>query len=385
MVQEKPFDDKQGEDKDILDGKAATGAIESLTSTETGTEDGSSIAANTSKIQTAPPAESMEAHSALPLRRSSTPAMIGAGILGGLVALATAGSMQYAGYLPAASPEAAAPSPAAALADLDALRAEIDGLKQQLATIPADIAPMADLEKRMAALEARPAGAADDPQAKAKLEALEQRLIALQQTSTNSDSAAGRTIADLATRLENAEKTLKERPGEAAVSRTIAATYLKAAVDRGDPFLTELETFSALAPDDPAIAGLRPLATNGIPSRSDISAGFDDVAKAIVNAVNQPVAGEGWTDRLLSSARSLVSIRPVGNVEGTDAGAILARIEERLKNADLKGASLEWESLPEAARLVSKDFKRVLDDRIKADELTGALVDRARSSALQAG
>lgn len=385
MVQEKPFDDQQGGDKEILDGKGATGATEAVAPGEKVMAEDPSTATLPRDVEAAASSAGVESHAVLPPRRSSTPAMIGAGILGGLVALAAAGSMQYAGYLPAASPETGTSSAAPASSEMDALRAEIDGLKQQLATIPADLAPTTDLEKRIAALEARPSGTGEDPEAKAKLDELEQRLVALQQASTNMDSAASRTIADLTARLDSAEKTLKERPGEAAVSRTIAATYLKAAVDRGEPFLTELETFSALAPEDPAIAGLKPLAANGIPSRSALSGNFYGVAKAIVNAVNQPVAGEGWTDRLLSSARSLVSIRPVGNVEGTDAGAILARIEERLKNGDLKGASLEWEALPEAGRLASEDFKRQLDDRIKADELTGALVDRARSSALQAG
>ncbi len=384
MVQDRSFDDQQGGEKDILDLKAEPAAPAAETTAPAPDADTGPIETEALESATSPEPEnpSLSRPEASPVISGSAPKMIGAGILGGLIALLAAGSMQYAGYLPAALPEkSAGENPAA----LEALRTEIDGLKQQLATIPADIQPTDALEKRLAALEARPQAPGADPEAQSRVAALEERLNTLQQTATQGEAAANQKIADLTSRLAEAENTLKQRPGETAVSKTIAATYLKAAVDRGDPFLTELETFAALSPDDPAIAGLRPLAAAGLRSKVDLVRSFDAIARAVMDAVNQPVAGEGWTDRLLSSARSLVSVRPVGNVEGADPGAILARMEDKLKNGDLKGAALEWEALPENARKASADFKQALDNRIKADELTGALVERTKTSALQAG
>lgn len=385
MVQDRSFDDQQGDGKDILDLKAEPGSPTAETRTEN--EPGSDVPdAEASPSAEHPPRESVSPNQPVPGPAARTPsasAMIGAGILGGLIALAAAGSMQYAGYLPSAN---AGKSEPVSGSGLEALRDEVDGLKQQLATIPAEIQPTGDLEKRIAALEARPAAAAGgDPDASAKIAALEERLKTLQQATGQGETAASQKIAELSARLQEAENTLAQRPGEAAVSRTIAATYLKAAVDRGDPFLTELETLAALVPDDPAVAGLRPFAAAGLTSKVELLRGFDTVASAIMDAINRPVAGESWSDRLLQSAQSIISIRPVGNVEGSDAGAVLARLEDKLKNGDFKGAALEWEALPEPGRAASTAFKQALDNRIKADELTAALVERVKMSALKAG
>ncbi|MBB4065239.1 COG4223 family protein [Gellertiella hungarica] len=385
MVQDKSPEDQPEEGKDILDLKAepAPSPDSPDMSPDAGRENdtSSASAASTSEAPNAAPASPPPQIQ----RRQSTPAMIGAGILGGLIALAAAGSMQYAGYLPSTAPNSEQPD---AGSDIEALRAEIDGLKQQLATIPADIAPTGKLEERIAALESRASdtsGGGDLTEVTARIAAVDERLGTLQQTATQGESAANQKIADLTTRLEAAEKTLREKPGEAAVSRAIAAAYLKAAVDRGDPYLTELETFASLSPDDPAIGDLRSLAATGVKSRADLLHDFDAVAGAIMDAASQPEPGEGFADRLWASARSLVSVRPVGNVEGNDAGAVLARLEDKLKNGDLKGASLEWEALPEAARKVSEAFKTNLDARVKADELTRGIAERSRTAAVQAG
>lgn len=332
-----------------------------------------------------PEPEPAVAASAASTSTSSMPGLVAAGILGGLIALTAAGSMQYAGYLPSTGSKAQAPIDNTD--EISTLRQEIDGLKQQLAGIPADIQPTGDLEKRIAAMEATGNGAsgAADPAFAEQLTRLQQTVEGMKSEAAKIEGSADSDIAALAARLEAAEKTLREQPGEAAVSKAIAATYLKAAVDRGDPFLTELETFAALSPDDPAVAELKAMASTGVKSKAALSAGFDDMAKAALEAVNQPLQGEGLTDRLLASARSLISVRPVGNVEGSDAGAILARMEERLKNGDIKGAALEWEGLPETARKASEGFRKELEARARADELTRGLAERTATPAVNAG
>ena len=70
----------------------------------------------------------------------------------------------------------------------------------------------------------------------------------------------------------------------------------------------------------------------------------------------------------MASARSLVKVRPVGNVEGETPEAIVARVENKLQNGDLKGAALEWETLPEAGKQPSSDFATKLKNRIEAEE-----------------
>src|SRR5690606_10816324 len=101
----------------------------------------------------------------------------------------------------------------------------------------------------------------------------------------------------------------------------------KAAIDRGMPFTTELETYAAIAPDSPEIAALRDMAASGVPTHAAIQARMPAVATAMIAAGKEIDPQAGIVDRLLSSAQSLVSVRPIGMVEGADVAAIVARME----------------------------------------------------------
>lgn len=316
-------------------------------------------------------------------RSAGTSSLIAAGIVGGLVALLGAGAIQYAGYLPGSSaPQTASPE----AADLSG---EIDGLKQAVANLAANPASPDDgaLEKRIAALEtAAKTPAAGAPADSANVEALNQKIAELtgqvdQLRSTLAQSSEQQTTsgADIAKRLEEAEKKLNEPREDVAVARAIAAAALKTAIDRGGPFLAELDTFAGVAPDDPAVTDLRTFAETGIPSRSELAREVPDVATAIVEAVNQPDPNQSWSDRLMSSAKSLVSVRPVGNIEGESVEAIAARMEDKVKNGDLPGASAEWNNLPALGKQASAAFKQSLEARIRVEELVGGALSKAVS------
>ncbi|WP_222354333.1 COG4223 family protein [Rhizobium leguminosarum] len=316
-------------------------------------------------------------------KSAGTSGLIAAGIFGGLVALLGAGAIQYAGYLPGSSvPQTTSPETAN-------LAGEIDGLKQTVANLAANPAGTDDgeLAKRVAALETTakaPAVAA--PTDSVNVEALNQKIAELtgqvdQLRSTLAQSSEQQTTnrADIAKRLEEAEKKLSEPREDVAVARAIAAAALKAAIDRGGPFLAELDTFAGVAPDDPAVADLRAFAETGIPSRTELVGEVPDVATAIVEAVNQPDPNQSWSDRLMSSAKSLVTVRPVGNIEGESVEAIAARMEEKVKNGDLPGASAEWNSLPALGKQASAAFKQSLEARIRVEELVGGALSKAVS------
>ncbi|WP_204338437.1 COG4223 family protein [Rhizobium ruizarguesonis] len=316
-------------------------------------------------------------------KSAGTSGLIAAGIVGGLVALLGAGAIQYAGYLPSSSaPQTTSPETAD-------LAGEIDGLKQTVANLAANPASTDDgeLAKRVAALEtAATAPAAGAPADSANVEALNQKIAELtgqvdQLRSTLAQSSEQQTTsgADISKRLEEAEKKLNEPREDVAVARAIAAAALKAAIDRGGPFLAELDTFAGVAPDDPAVADLRTFAETGIPSRTELVGEVPDVATAIVEAVNQPDPNQSWSDRLMSSAKSLVSVRPVGNIEGESVEAIAARMEEKVKNGDLPGASAEWDSLPALGKQASAAFKQSLEARIRVEELVGGALSKAVS------
>ncbi|MBY5695480.1 COG4223 family protein [Rhizobium leguminosarum] len=316
-------------------------------------------------------------------KSAGTSGLIVAGIFGGLVALLGAGAIQYAGYLPGSSaPQTTSPETAD-------LAGEIDGLKQAVANLAANPASTDDgeLAKRVAVLEtAAKAPAAGAPADSVNVEALNQKIAELtgqvdQLRSTLTQSSEQQTTngADIAKRLEEAEKKLNEPREDVAVARAIAAAALKAAIDRGGPFLAELDTFAGVAPDDPAVADLRAFAETGIPSRTELVGEVPDVATAIVDAVNQPDPNQSWSDRLMSSAKSLVSVRPVGNIEGESVEAIAARMEEKVKSGDLPGASAEWNSLPALGKQASAAFKQSLEARIRVEELVGGALSKAVS------
>ncbi|ANM06238.1 hypothetical protein AMC78_CH04204 [Rhizobium phaseoli] len=314
---------------------------------------------------------------------AGTSGLIAAGIFGGLVALLGAGAIQYAGYLPGASaPQTASPE----IADLSG---EIDGLKQTVANLAANPASTGDsaLETRVAALETAAKTPAAAPSGEpANVEALNQKIAELsgqveQLRSTLAQSSEQQTSngADIAKRLDEAEKKLNEPRQDVAVARAIAAAALKAAIDRGGPFVAELDTFAGVAPDDPAVADLRSFAETGIPSRAELVRQVPDVATAVVEAVNQPDPNQSWSDRLMASAKSLVTVRPVGNIEGESVEAIAARMEDKVKNGDLPGASAEWNALPALGKQASAAFKQSLEARIRVEELVGGALSKAVS------
>lgn len=325
-----------------------------------------------------------------PHQPTATPAkqgnsgFIAAGIFGGLIALLAAGSMQYAGYLP--------PFSSSANQDAEnALSAEIATIKTQITTLQlSQSAPSVDtsaLEARLAALEnAEPvaAGSVDN----AAVTALTDKIAALEGTvsSLQSERSAQETAtADLTRRLTDAETKINEPRDDIEVARAIASAGLKAAVDRGGPFLTELDTLSGVAADDPSVEALKPFAATGVPSRSELLRTFPETANAMLATLNQPDPNQSIVERLTESAYSLVKVRPVGNIEGETPEAVIARMEDKMRNGDLQGAVLEWNALPDAAKTVSTAYKQSLDARIEVEKLVGDSLSRAITSSGQKG
>ncbi|KJF71889.1 COG4223 family protein [Agrobacterium arsenijevicii] len=300
-------------------------------------------------------------------KQAATSGLIAAGIVGGLVALAAAGSMQYAGILPSFNVGKTGDD------EIAALKTDLGTLRQQLANLPTSGGNTSALEQRIATLEGTKGEA---PQ----VDALAEKITALESTLKSERSAQASATADLTRRLTDAETKINEPRDDIEVARAIASAALKAAIDRGGPFLTELDTLSKVTSDDPAIASLQSFAATGVPSRSELMQKFPDVANAMLSAVNQPDPNQGIMERLTESAFSLVKVRPVGNIEGETPDAMIARMENKLRNGDLQGAALEWNGLPEAAKTASADYKKSLDARIEVENLVGGTLTRAITS-----
>jgi hypothetical protein len=152
---------------------------------------------------------------------------------------------------------------------------------------------------------------------------------------------------------------------------------LKAALDRGAPFAAELETFAAISPDAPEIAALRPYAETGVPTRAEIATEMPAAANAMV-AASEPVdQNAGFLQNLLSSAQSLVRVRPIGAVEGAGAPEIVARMEVAVNQGDYAKALSEYDTLPEAVKAAGAEFAGKLKARIEVEKQVDALIASA--------
>lgn len=318
-----------------------------------------------------------------PVSRSAAPGSLAAGLLGGLVALAAAGALQYAGVLGALGPSSVDDGRQRAIeTELAALKAEAGKTAQTAQAI--DLAP---LEERLSGIEQK---LAEAPPASSgtpvDISGLEQTIASMtaeletvKSTLAESQQQQQAAREELANRLSDAEQKLRAPSSDARMARAVAATALKTAIERGGPFLAELDALASVAPDDAAVAGLKEDAAAGVPSRADLARSFPPVANTMLDALQDTGAEGGVLSRLMNSASSLVRVREVGNVEGDAPEAIIARIENKIVNGDLKGAALEWDTLPEKAKAAAADFKQTLDRRIRVEDLAGGSMSGAMS------
>lgn len=327
---------------------------------------------------------------------SKTTSPLLAGLAGGVIALLGATALQFSGFGPFS-----AQTNSNAEAE-QALRAQVAKLEQQLSSLQNAPAPKpdADLLARLEVAEKNAAEAqkliSELPQASntpvddgALREELTQRLSALEAklktTSTQAEQANAALSGDndavqalkdqlaaLQTKIDNQANQQANQPDMAAI---IAVNALKSAIDRGGSYANELQTYLALQPQGTdAVAHLEALAQTGVPTLSQLNTQFSTLADQMVAAENKPAEDAGIWDQLVGSAKGLVRSRPVGDVSGTDAGSVAARIEFALQNGDTERALAEWAQLPDAAKLVGQNFYNALLARRDADALLAKLI-----------
>ena len=380
--------------------------------------------ATTSSI---PPAEPR------PQTRSSFSGLA-AGLVGGIIALLGASSLQYAGLLP---------SPGAGGGDATAvpgLQAEVAALRQQVEALPAggdgtDVQGLrqtvdesagridglatavdqvkSDVAALKSAVESGGAGENAGLQAlQDKIAEIEKSVVAAAQPGANAApaevTAIGEKLAAVEAAVNAATSALSANDGrigtveqelgtleqsvasltgkvdaqasQPKVALAIAVSALKAAIDAGGSFTSEVETFAAVAPNAPELAELRTLAEKGIPSRDEIAAEAPAAATAMIDAGRTVDENAGYFERLLSSAESLVKVRPVGPVEGTGVPETVARLEAALGSGDFAKAIAEYDTLPEAPKAAGHAFMEKVRARLTAEQL----VEKATAGALKA-
>ncbi|MDX8518879.1 COG4223 family protein [Mesorhizobium dulcispinae] len=339
-----------------------------------------------------------------PASRRSGVNMIAAGVIGGVVALAGAGLLQAVGLLG---------SPASGGAALDGVNGEIASLRSEIAALKeaGDAGASAKVDRLssafdqvksdIAALKSSAGQSSDGAALKAltdKVGQIETAVADLQKAGSAAPVDLGplnEKLAGLDALVKSAGEEAKAEDGRIAaleqsvqqlagkveaqasqpkIALAIAASALKAALDRGAPFATELDTFAAIAPDAPELGVLRGYAEKGVPTRATISAEAAAAANAMVEAATPVDQNAGFFQSLVSSAESLVKVRPVGAVEGKGAPETVARLEVAVNQGDYAKALGEYDTLPDAAKAAGADFAGKLKARLEVEKQIEALI-----------
>ncbi|WP_048644998.1 COG4223 family protein [Nitratireductor soli] len=381
----------------------------------------------------APKVEAPKSTGPQPASRGGAGGTLGAGLAGGVVALALAAGLQWAGVLPGLKPEARTADPAmetlrqqvaaleakleeqqgriaagggedvnAALTQATELASSLDGriseLGTQLSTLQRAVssgaagegAGVEALAARVAQLEEGGQGGETDGALNDAVQDVSRQVAELQvgTAKISADTAAAMqrasdnaaALSNLTSAVEALKSQVAENNDAPRMALVIAASALKSAVERGTPFASELDTYAAIAPEAAALAPLRDYAAKGVPSRTTLAAEVPEVATRIVAAANRAEGGNGGIiDNLMSSARSLVVVRPVGSVEGEGVDAIAARMEAAVLANDYEKALAEYAALPEAGKQAAADFAGKLEARQAADQA----LEKALSDALK--
>ncbi len=254
-----------------------------------------------------------------------------------------------------------------------ALAAAADGAKQNKAALDGLGGKVADLEKSAPELQ--------------------QGLTALQTES----GETGKKLAALTDTMNSFADTLKQRIDstiEAALAKdmrpraaalAMASASLAEAVQRGGSFTGEFDAVEKLAGSAPSLqtdlASLKPLASAGVSSRGGLLSSFRAQIPKILAAADGETPKDGdLLDDAWGAVSSLVEVRPVGEISGDTAKAIVARAEARLQAGNLTEAVSEVASLQGAAATAAAPWLTEARARLLALQAADRLQQAALAS-----
>ena len=236
-----------------------------------------------------------------------------------------------------------------------ALQAEI---KSEVGRLPApdEIATSADL-------------AALGKELGARIDTLGERVTAAEKDAEAAAAAA--TAAETASR--SAEGKVETAILDASVRSAIAA--LTSRLQNGASFggaLSELERLTGVA----APAELTGIAENGVATTAALLRTFGRSAQAAISAdIRAGADDEGVLGKASARLRSVVAGRPKNEQTGDDTGAVVSRIEARLRDGALAEALAEAGALSPAAKEAMSAWLDRLGARVAAESAASAYID----------
>ena len=188
------------------------------------------------------------------------------------------------------------------------------------------------------------------------------------------NSRLHQTTAALQARLELLESSVqqdalsREKTG-LGKSLVVAVGQLRQTVLSGRPYVEPLATVAALAKKNEkftaAILTLTRTAKKGVATQRVLSDQFPSVARTVMKADKKD--GDGFFQRTWQRVGSLITIRRVGEVDGEETDAILARTERRLVAGELAATIELMESLRGPASVAAQAWLDRAKTRLRAE------------------
>jgi hypothetical protein len=312
-------------------------------------------------------------------------------VLGALVFAVGAGGAVLTKDIWATSEETAAEGGAdgAASEQLAALESRLAAIEAQpgVSGLPDNLATADDLARLEGEIAALSGGTDATADLAAELKGLDARLAALGDSASASVEAATATttatttalgglsgeVAAIEASLEEIRAAIDELKAHNASQDALlwsAVGALRDAMRYTGPFSEQLADVSRLAGErtefQEALAELKPLADSGVANLTELQREFPAAARDIV-AAGYGDSDDGVLGDVLNRVSQIVTVRPVGEVEGDGAGAIVARAEGHLDQGDLAAALEELKGLPENASRAADTWRQRAQQRVAAD------------------
>ena len=186
---------------------------------------------------------------------------------------------------------------------------------------------------------------------------LDQRLALLEQSGTANaqalaalgarlGSVEAATPADLPQRLQGfalrtdqvaIEARLRQLETVRQAASLLALARLARAAEGAQSFAREFEVIASIAPGDPSVQVLRPLAARGVATKASLIGDFPRAARNAVNAERAALINGIW-DRITNWVAQSIGWRRVGDIPGQSSEARLARAQVALNGGDLEAA-----------------------------------------------
>ncbi len=255
----------------------------------------------------------------------------------------------------------------------------------------ANASALADLGNRLAAVEKQAeartqALSALEKQTQERAQAVssvQERVSSTEQraqAATVAAQALERRIADQDQRLAALTKQVSERGSDALTAglRVTLADRLADALREGAPAGQTLSMLGRLGAKPEMLRPLEPYAQSAPPSAAVLAQEFAPIGQRMIAEARTPAAD--WSERIWRMLDRVVTVRAMDDPKATDVASLVRRIEDALDRGAVADALAAWEALPEPSRRIAPDWGARLQQRAAAEAAAQTIYTEALSA-----